>query len=220
MTDTLWLCFLTERHQLSVVGWQWHGVHALGRSRWRWRLWDRRVRVHGREWRLAASWLWNSAARSPVPCSPKSLQAKSVLLQWKSVHPTLHLFSFWFLLFTAECVKLPISRLLLLSLAGNKPLTTNVMACPSTWVKFGHGCYSFESVAEKRSFEKSREHCRNKGKLFVGYALQSLQTQLLSVNVSRPIAVNYLASQLFFQIVAWRVAFWVSLTCFTLSDSF
>uniref|UniRef100_A0A669B2C0 Phospholipase A2 receptor 1 n=1 Tax=Oreochromis niloticus TaxID=8128 RepID=A0A669B2C0_ORENI len=45
---------------------------------------------------------------------------------------------------------------------SNKPLTTNVMACPSTWVKFGHGCYSFESVAEKRSFEKSREHCRNK----------------------------------------------------------
>ncbi|XP_035759956.1 secretory phospholipase A2 receptor-like, partial [Neolamprologus brichardi] len=61
-----------------------------------------------------------------------------------------------------ECVKIPISRLLLLSLAGNKPLTANVMACPSTWVKFGHGCYSFESVAEKRSFEKSREHCRNK----------------------------------------------------------
>ncbi|XP_005935312.1 secretory phospholipase A2 receptor [Haplochromis burtoni] len=45
---------------------------------------------------------------------------------------------------------------------SNKPLTANVMACPSTWVKFGHGCYSFESVAEKRSFEKSREHCRNK----------------------------------------------------------
>uniref|UniRef100_A0A3Q4HQQ4 Phospholipase A2 receptor 1 n=1 Tax=Neolamprologus brichardi TaxID=32507 RepID=A0A3Q4HQQ4_NEOBR len=60
----------------------------------------------------------------------------------------------------------------------NKPLTANVMACPSTWVKFGHGCYSFESVAEKRSFEKSREHCRNKGKLFVGYDLQSLPTQL------------------------------------------
>uniref|UniRef100_A0A3Q4N3Q5 Phospholipase A2 receptor 1 n=1 Tax=Neolamprologus brichardi TaxID=32507 RepID=A0A3Q4N3Q5_NEOBR len=84
----------------------------------------------------------------------------------------------------------------------NKPLTANVMACPSTWVKFGHGCYSFESVAEKRSFEKSREHCRNKGKLFVGYDLQSLPTQLLSVNVSRPIAVNYLISQLFFQTVA------------------
>lgn len=43
---------------------------------------------------------------------------------------------------------------------SNKPFTAYVTACPSTWVKFGHGCYGFEPVVEKLTFEKSREHCR------------------------------------------------------------
>ncbi|KAM6943569.1 secretory phospholipase A2 receptor [Xenentodon cancila] len=45
---------------------------------------------------------------------------------------------------------------------SNKPFISYEMACPSTWVKFGHGCYSFEPVVEKLTFEESREHCRHK----------------------------------------------------------
>uniref|UniRef100_A0A3P8UC50 Phospholipase A2 receptor 1 n=1 Tax=Amphiprion percula TaxID=161767 RepID=A0A3P8UC50_AMPPE len=44
----------------------------------------------------------------------------------------------------------------------NKPFISYELACPSTWVKFGHGCYSFEPVMEKLSFEEAREHCRHK----------------------------------------------------------
>lgn len=72
-----WLCLLTEWNQLSVVRWQWHGVHTLGPSRWRGGHCDGRVCVHGCERRLAESWLWNHAAGSPLSCPA----TKSVLLQ-------------------------------------------------------------------------------------------------------------------------------------------
>uniref|UniRef100_A0A672ISJ2 Phospholipase A2 receptor 1 n=1 Tax=Salarias fasciatus TaxID=181472 RepID=A0A672ISJ2_SALFA len=44
----------------------------------------------------------------------------------------------------------------------NKPFVSYELACPSTWVKFGHGCYNFEPIVEKLTFEESREHCRHK----------------------------------------------------------
>ncbi|KAF3686592.1 Secretory phospholipase A2 receptor [Channa argus] len=44
----------------------------------------------------------------------------------------------------------------------NKPFISNEMACPMTWVKFGHSCYNFEPVLQKRTFEESRKHCRQK----------------------------------------------------------
>lgn len=76
-----------------MVRWQWHSVHTLGRGRWRRRrLCDGRVCVHGRERRLAESWLWNPATRSPVSRS----HTKSVLLQWNMKNlgrSTIHLFS-------------------------------------------------------------------------------------------------------------------------------
>lgn len=72
--------FLTEWHQLSVVGWQRHGVHTLGPNRWRRRRCARRMCVHGCERRLAESRLWDPATRSPLSRSP----CKSVLLWWKN----------------------------------------------------------------------------------------------------------------------------------------
>uniref|UniRef100_A0A8C4H179 Phospholipase A2 receptor 1 n=1 Tax=Dicentrarchus labrax TaxID=13489 RepID=A0A8C4H179_DICLA len=45
---------------------------------------------------------------------------------------------------------------------SSKPFISYEVACPSTWVKFGHGCYSFEPVVEKLTFDESREHCRQK----------------------------------------------------------
>ncbi|KAM9765691.1 secretory phospholipase A2 receptor [Menidia menidia] len=45
---------------------------------------------------------------------------------------------------------------------SSKPFVSYETPCPSTWVKFGHGCYNFEPVVEKLTFEESREHCRHK----------------------------------------------------------
>lgn len=45
---------------------------------------------------------------------------------------------------------------------SSKPFISYEVACPSTWVKFGHGCYNFEPVVQKLTFEESREHCRQK----------------------------------------------------------
>lgn len=157
-----WLCFLTEWHQLSVDRWQRHGVHTLGRSRRRWRLCGGRVCVHGRERWLAEGWLWNSATRSPVSRSP----TKSVLLHWN--------LKIWAL----DTASLQLFRLHImcenthhffafssaLSLTGSKPFVSYEFVCPSTWVKFGHGCYNFESVVQKLTFEEAREHCRQKGR--------------------------------------------------------
>ncbi|XP_054627640.1 secretory phospholipase A2 receptor isoform X2 [Dunckerocampus dactyliophorus] len=44
----------------------------------------------------------------------------------------------------------------------NKPFVSYEAVCPSTWVKFGHGCYNFEPVVQRLSFEEAREHCRQK----------------------------------------------------------
>uniref|UniRef100_A0A7N8Y3Z2 Phospholipase A2 receptor 1 n=1 Tax=Mastacembelus armatus TaxID=205130 RepID=A0A7N8Y3Z2_9TELE len=43
-----------------------------------------------------------------------------------------------------------------------KPFIPYEVGCPSTWVKFGHGCYNLEPVVQKLTFEESREHCRQK----------------------------------------------------------
>uniref|UniRef100_A0A3Q3WZL2 Uncharacterized protein n=1 Tax=Mola mola TaxID=94237 RepID=A0A3Q3WZL2_MOLML len=45
---------------------------------------------------------------------------------------------------------------------SSKPFTSSEVACPSTWVKFGQGCYDFEPVVYKLTFEESREHCKLK----------------------------------------------------------
>ncbi|XP_037835854.1 secretory phospholipase A2 receptor isoform X2 [Kryptolebias marmoratus] len=44
----------------------------------------------------------------------------------------------------------------------SKPFVSYETTCPSTWVKFGRGCYSFEPVVEKRTFDESRQHCKQK----------------------------------------------------------
>ncbi|XP_073320103.1 secretory phospholipase A2 receptor [Pagrus major] len=46
--------------------------------------------------------------------------------------------------------------------ASSKPFISYEVACPSTWVKFGQGCYNFEPVVQKLTFEEAREHCRQK----------------------------------------------------------
>ncbi|MED6232016.1 hypothetical protein ATANTOWER_018062, partial [Ataeniobius toweri] len=43
-----------------------------------------------------------------------------------------------------------------------KPFVLYETSCPSTWVKFGGGCYNFEPVVEKLTFEESRIHCKQK----------------------------------------------------------
>ncbi|XP_059208069.1 secretory phospholipase A2 receptor [Centropristis striata] len=45
---------------------------------------------------------------------------------------------------------------------SSKPFISYEGACPSSWVKFGHGCYNFEPVVQKLTFEESREYCRQK----------------------------------------------------------
>ncbi|CAK6970766.1 secretory phospholipase A2 receptor [Scomber scombrus] len=44
----------------------------------------------------------------------------------------------------------------------NKPFISYEVVCPSTWVKFGHGCYNFEPVVQRLTFEEAKEHCRQK----------------------------------------------------------
>ncbi|XP_068174457.1 secretory phospholipase A2 receptor isoform X2 [Antennarius striatus] len=45
---------------------------------------------------------------------------------------------------------------------SSKPFISYEVVCPSTWVKFEQGCYNFEPVVQKLTFEESREHCRQK----------------------------------------------------------
>lgn len=44
----------------------------------------------------------------------------------------------------------------------SKPFISYEVQCSSRWVKFGHGCYNFEPVVQKLTFEESRQHCRQK----------------------------------------------------------
>lgn len=148
-----WLCFHTERHQLSLVRWQWHRVHALGLNWWRGRHRDRRLCVHGRQRRLAKIRLWHHVTRSPLWRSP----SKSVLLQRHFEKP---------LESPQMCVWKcpPFSACLPLWLTGSKPFISFEVVCPPTWVKFGQSCYNFEPVVYKLTFEESREHCKLKGR--------------------------------------------------------
>lgn len=43
---------------------------------------------------------------------------------------------------------------------SSKRFISSEVVCPSTWVKFGQSCYSFDPVVYQLTFEKSREHCR------------------------------------------------------------
>lgn len=131
-----------ERHQLSLVGRQRHGVHALGRRRGRWRHCGARVRVHGRQRRMAQGGLRDAAAWGPVSRpSTKSVVvvaghrcgAKGSQCDWPPSCPS-------------HC-------------AGSK-LFRSETVCPPTTVKFERGCYHFEPVVYKRTFKESREHCR------------------------------------------------------------
>lgn len=45
---------------------------------------------------------------------------------------------------------------------SSKPFVSYEFVCPSTWVKFRHGCYNFEPVVQKLTFEEAREHCRQR----------------------------------------------------------
>ncbi|XP_043999660.1 secretory phospholipase A2 receptor isoform X2 [Gambusia affinis] len=45
---------------------------------------------------------------------------------------------------------------------NSKPFVSYEMSCPHTWVKFGRGCYDFEPVVEKLTFEESRTRCKQK----------------------------------------------------------
>ncbi|CAL8246528.1 unnamed protein product [Lota lota] len=36
------------------------------------------------------------------------------------------------------------------------------VVCPSTWVKFGNGCYNFEPAVQRLTLEEARDHCRQK----------------------------------------------------------
>ncbi|XP_034536197.1 secretory phospholipase A2 receptor [Notolabrus celidotus] len=45
---------------------------------------------------------------------------------------------------------------------SSKPFVSYELVCPSMWVKFGHGCYTFEPVIQKLTFEEAREHCRQR----------------------------------------------------------
>ncbi|XP_070410943.1 secretory phospholipase A2 receptor isoform X2 [Nothobranchius furzeri] len=47
---------------------------------------------------------------------------------------------------------------------SSKPHICNGTPCPFTWLTFENGCYNFESVVEKRTFEEAREHCKHKVK--------------------------------------------------------
>lgn len=132
---------LAERHQLSLVGRQRHGVHALGRRRRRWRHCGARVRVHGRQRRVAQGGLRDAAAWGPVSrSSTKSVVSCWLLLVCKG-------FTMWP---TPSCLS---------HCAGSK-LFRSETACPPTTVKFERGCYHFEPVVYKRTFKESREHCR------------------------------------------------------------
>lgn len=63
------------------------------------------------------------------------------------------------------CENPQFSAFFLLFLTGNKPFISYEVVCPSTWVKFGHGCYNFEPVVQRLTFEEAREHCRQKGRV-------------------------------------------------------
>lgn len=66
------------RHQLSLVGWQRHGVHTLGRSgRWRRRCRES-VRVHGRQRRVAEGGLRDAAAGGSVSRSSTKSVARGL----------------------------------------------------------------------------------------------------------------------------------------------
>ncbi|XP_020493615.2 secretory phospholipase A2 receptor [Labrus bergylta] len=45
---------------------------------------------------------------------------------------------------------------------SSKPFVSYELVCLSSWVKFGHGCYNFEPVVQKLTFEEAREHCRHR----------------------------------------------------------
>lgn len=130
-----------ERHQLSLVGRQRHGVHALGRRRRRWRHCGARVRVHGRQRRMAQGGLRDAAAWRPVSRpSTKSVVSCWLLLACKGFTMRLSL----------SC----------LSLCAGSKLFRSETVCPPTTVKFERGCYHFEPVVYTRTFKESREHCR------------------------------------------------------------
>ncbi|KAG7232758.1 hypothetical protein INR49_008148 [Caranx melampygus] len=62
----------------------------------------------------------------------------------------------------ADCETLLPGALCHIAPPSNKPFVSFEVVCPSTWVKFGSGCYNFEPVVQKLTFEESREYCRQK----------------------------------------------------------
>uniref|UniRef100_A0A665WS29 Phospholipase A2 receptor 1 n=1 Tax=Echeneis naucrates TaxID=173247 RepID=A0A665WS29_ECHNA len=62
----------------------------------------------------------------------------------------------------ADCETLLPGALCHVAPPSSKPFISYEVVCPSTWVKFGHGCYSFEPLVQKMTFEESREYCRQK----------------------------------------------------------
>lgn len=62
----------------------------------------------------------------------------------------------------ADCESTLPGALCHVPLLMNKAISTNEVVCPLTWVKFGSGCYNFDSVVQRLTLEEAREHCRQK----------------------------------------------------------
>uniref|UniRef100_A0A3Q2YRI2 Phospholipase A2 receptor 1 n=1 Tax=Hippocampus comes TaxID=109280 RepID=A0A3Q2YRI2_HIPCM len=65
----------------------------------------------------------------------------------------------------ADCENLLPGALCHIPPPRNKPFISYEAVCPSTWVKFGRGCYNFEPLVQRLTFEEAREHCRRKGRV-------------------------------------------------------
>ncbi|XP_061743297.1 secretory phospholipase A2 receptor isoform X2 [Nerophis ophidion] len=55
----------------------------------------------------------------------------------------------------------------------NKAYVSNEAVCPSTWVKFGRGCYDFQPALQRLTFQEAREHCRHKVNISDVLSIQS-----------------------------------------------
>lgn len=119
------------------------------------------------------TWMWTEAGgeqtaklRSQEPCAmfPQRVSATSVKPE-KAVSVARNAWKYT-----------TFSAFLLLFLTGIKPFISYELVCPSTWVKFGQGCYNFEPVVEKLTFEESREHCRQKGGCYFSYLLPAVES--------------------------------------------
>lgn len=109
-------------------------------------------------WRKTAStWTWMADGGGQTV--RRCCQAPSVRNHSLVSSSRVRLWCRWHLVVLLAC-----DNALLLCLPGSNHFTSSEVECPSTWVKFGQSCYSFDPVVYQLTFEKSREHCRRTGK--------------------------------------------------------